>query len=332
MPRKLQLLTPLVGPQGPQGPKGDPFTYEDFTPEQLEALKGEPGDTGLSAYQYAKNSGYSGTEEEFAAKMAAEMPTKVSQLENDSDYAPRSELPKLFEVTITDKGDGTYSSSHYFAEIKNAYDSGRLPIAVLGANRYTLIYCPVSATVMGVVFGALNGAIHTTIKITSADVKVTETTLATPEGVLNQKPFYLVTADTYNEDGTIAIAGYMDGDTYVETTSVLECCEAYLQGRAVMLVIQTEDFDGVMLPCMGAVGDGAIFGIGLAGATMHAEAFDGTVTVDFWECPTALPNPHTLTIDGTSYDGSSAVDVTAIINAMIDAKLATIPNASGVSF
>lgn len=35
--------TGLQGPQGIQGEKGDPFTYEDFEPEQLEALKGEPG-------------------------------------------------------------------------------------------------------------------------------------------------------------------------------------------------------------------------------------------------------------------------------------------------
>ena len=35
-----------TGEQGEQGPKGDAFTYEDFTPEQLEALKGPKGDTG----------------------------------------------------------------------------------------------------------------------------------------------------------------------------------------------------------------------------------------------------------------------------------------------
>lgn len=28
------------------GPKGDPFTYEDFTQEQLAALKGEKGEKG----------------------------------------------------------------------------------------------------------------------------------------------------------------------------------------------------------------------------------------------------------------------------------------------
>jgi hypothetical protein len=40
----------VQGPAGPQGPKGDPFTYEDFTPEQLEALKGEPGSSGSGVY------------------------------------------------------------------------------------------------------------------------------------------------------------------------------------------------------------------------------------------------------------------------------------------
>lgn len=41
----------LIGPKGEQGepgPKGDPFTYEDFTQEQLNALKvkGDKGDPG----------------------------------------------------------------------------------------------------------------------------------------------------------------------------------------------------------------------------------------------------------------------------------------------
>src|SRR5699024_9330918 len=37
------------GKDGTDGAKGDPFTYEDFTEEQLEALrgpKGEPGEDG----------------------------------------------------------------------------------------------------------------------------------------------------------------------------------------------------------------------------------------------------------------------------------------------
>lgn len=42
------------GPAGKGGAKGDPFTYEDFTEEQLEALrgpKGEPGEAGADGEQ-----------------------------------------------------------------------------------------------------------------------------------------------------------------------------------------------------------------------------------------------------------------------------------------
>ena len=38
----------LQGPQGKPGPKGDSFRYEDFTHDQLEALKGPKGDKGDS--------------------------------------------------------------------------------------------------------------------------------------------------------------------------------------------------------------------------------------------------------------------------------------------
>lgn len=42
----LDSLKGLQGPQGEPGPKGDPFRYEDFTPEQLQALKGPKGPKG----------------------------------------------------------------------------------------------------------------------------------------------------------------------------------------------------------------------------------------------------------------------------------------------
>jgi len=52
------------GEQGPKGDKGDPFTYADFTAEQLEALKGPKGDKGedgLSAFNIAQLNGFEGT-------------------------------------------------------------------------------------------------------------------------------------------------------------------------------------------------------------------------------------------------------------------------------
>ena len=57
----LDSLRGLQGPQGEPGPKGDPFTYADFTAEQLEALKGPKGDDGLSAFNIAQLNGFQGT-------------------------------------------------------------------------------------------------------------------------------------------------------------------------------------------------------------------------------------------------------------------------------
>ena len=64
----LNSLQGVQGPQGEPGPKGEPFRYEDFTPEQLEALKGPKGDKGedgLSAFQIAQLNGFQGEDVEW---------------------------------------------------------------------------------------------------------------------------------------------------------------------------------------------------------------------------------------------------------------------------
>ena len=65
VPKVIDVVIPgaqgLPGEQGKQGPKGDPFRYEDFTPEQLEALKGPKGEDGLSAFNIAQLNGFEGT-------------------------------------------------------------------------------------------------------------------------------------------------------------------------------------------------------------------------------------------------------------------------------
>ena len=67
-----------------KGDKGEPFKYSDFTPEQLEGLRGPQGKTGPKGQ---KGDSYILTEndkEEIASKVA--VPTKISELENDSDF------------------------------------------------------------------------------------------------------------------------------------------------------------------------------------------------------------------------------------------------------
>ena len=60
----------LAGAGALKGEKGDPFTYDDFTPEQLLALKGE---TGKSAYQLAVEKGFIGTEAEWITSLKGEI-------------------------------------------------------------------------------------------------------------------------------------------------------------------------------------------------------------------------------------------------------------------
>ena len=62
----------LEGAGALKGEKGDPFTYDDFTPEQLLALKGKDGINGKSAYQLAVDGGFAGTEAEWIVSLKGE--------------------------------------------------------------------------------------------------------------------------------------------------------------------------------------------------------------------------------------------------------------------
>lgn len=138
--------TPWSGLQGPAGadgapgPKGEAFTYEDFTAEQLEALrgpqglpgaKGEPGaagaagEPGKSAYQYAQEGGYIGTEAEFAALLG--MTKTVADA-----------LPVGWSVTLTAAGwtgSGPYTQTVSVAGVR-ADEAGQLvQVAPASASR-----------------------------------------------------------------------------------------------------------------------------------------------------------------------------------------------------
>lgn len=71
-----------IAPQSITLPQGEPGA------DGKEGPQGEPGADGKSAYQYALDGGYTGTEEEFAEKLAADIPnfsavgtTKVLEIE-----------------------------------------------------------------------------------------------------------------------------------------------------------------------------------------------------------------------------------------------------------
>jgi hypothetical protein len=58
----------------------------DVTPQSVTLPQGKKGEDGKSAYQYALDGGYTGTEEEFAEKLAAELPTTdIRRIETDEE-------------------------------------------------------------------------------------------------------------------------------------------------------------------------------------------------------------------------------------------------------
>lgn len=177
-----------------------------------DGAKGDPGTPGKSAYEYAQDGGYTGTEEEFAEKLA--------------------EVP------------------------------------LIGST----------AEIMPVNVSALIG-----------------------EG----KPFAI---------------------THTDNTYGLMLFNSFVVSQAVGGVVSSTVFEmGGVKFCAQLLGN-------ITNNTWKFTAFSLAGADDIPTIPTALPNPQKLIINGTPYDGSKPINYTSVINAMIDAKIAEIPNASGVSF
>lgn len=95
-----------VGPQGPQGEKGDAGATGPRGIQGETGPQGPTGADGKSAYQYAVEGGYTGTEEEFAEKLAS----------------------GALIVHVTDN-NGTLSADKTFIEIRDAIVAG-IPVMV----------------------------------------------------------------------------------------------------------------------------------------------------------------------------------------------------------
>lgn len=67
-----------------KGDKGEPFKYSDFTPEQLENLRGPQGKTGPKGQKGDSYILTDADKTEIAQKI--KLPTKTSELENDSNF------------------------------------------------------------------------------------------------------------------------------------------------------------------------------------------------------------------------------------------------------
>ena len=185
---------------GLKGDKGDPFTYSDFTAEQLATLKGakgdkgEPGKDGKSAYQYAQESGYTGTETEFSEKLAQEqlsgttnnltptqvyeavsagIPVKVQYL--DSTYGLLSftafNIAESFTIIVSQTivyANGEYILAELIGNKSNSIWSAMFTTLAQETDIPTALPNPNAITFTGAVTGSYDGDAAMTVNIPSA--------------------------------------------------------------------------------------------------------------------------------------------------------------------
>lgn len=123
------------GPQGPQGEKGDPGDTgpQGDTgpvgpagpqgPAGADGADGAPGADGKSAYQYAQDGGYTGTEAEFAAKLAQEKFANPNALTFTGAVTGSYDGSAPLEVAIPSGEGGTGGSDDVFELIGEATSS-----------------------------------------------------------------------------------------------------------------------------------------------------------------------------------------------------------------
>ena len=93
----------IQGIQGEKGDKGDPFTYDDFTEEQLASLKGDKGEDGKDADLSPVSNALKGNKSGEIISM-----TDVSPLEHNVGVKVKKK--NLFDMSILSGGNFTYNN------------------------------------------------------------------------------------------------------------------------------------------------------------------------------------------------------------------------------
>ena len=160
--------------------------------EALAAAKasGEfDGADGKSAYSYAQDGGYTGTEAEFKAKLAAESIDKA-----------------LFVVNITTTDGVTFSADKTFEEIVQAYNEGKYNIAAAaGSSRMPFLAIRESEGLEAIFGRAINNGVDSITITDNNEIKYSHLTLATRNSKL-PNPYPLTFTGAVNEtyDGSSA--------------------------------------------------------------------------------------------------------------------------------
>lgn len=283
------------------------------------------GPAGKSAYEFAKEAGYTGTEEEFGEKLAQEMLFGISADITPTQVQEAIAVGRDVWIAYADKTFGLFGFTSFdtnvnlnviFASSILQYNGMYAVVELIGyLDNDTWDFVVQQIPIMSDV--PAKPLIGTTTGITPSQVK------ALMDG---GKPFAITHVDT--------VYGLMLFNSFVHSQAVgtqILSSTVFQIANATLCAQLFGDFSNNTWSFsvfeLAAKSD-------IPTKNSQLDNDSGYMTLAGYQniAPTALKNPYALTINGTSYDGSSAKDFTSIINAMIDAKIAAITNAEEVAY
>ena len=228
VPKVIDIVIPgaqgLPGEQGTRGPKGDPFRYEDFTPEQLEALKGPKGDDGLSAFNIAQLNGFQGTYVEWleslkgkdGASATAEKAAEFFKRKNI--YVENSDIDTILS-TLLERLDGLIPADDYD------------PLTYLQPLK-------------GQTTLAVQGQLHFKVSVNGGDKHVFETkSLELPIAAFGEDDITLKYYDLIDREvSTVTVSGVTDNDGTPDDTYEQNGAKYALYGNR--LIVNVSNYNG----------------------------------------------------------------------------------------
>lgn len=308
------------------------------------------GPQGKSAYQYAQDGGYTGTEAEFAAKLAAEIPTSLSELSEDATHRVVTDAEKA-KWNAKSNFSGSYNdltdkptipdipvqsvNGKTGAVVLSAEDVGALPGSTVIP---TALPNPNTITFTGAAEGTYDGSNPLTVEIpVGADGKSayqyaveggytgTETEFAAK---LAQEQLAGTTNDlTPTQVYQAVSAGIPVKVQYTDPTFGLSSFTAFNVSESMNVIVSNAivNYNDMYLLA-------ALYG----NKSNNGWFYEVTPLAKPSDIPSALPNPKALTFTGAvtgRYDGSAPLSVKipsavtdAHINSLIDTKLGVIEN------
>lgn len=345
-----------------------------FTELEEQIKNQEPGKDGKSAYQYAQDGGYTGTEEEFAEKLAKEpLAGTTADITPHMVYEAMTDARSIY---LADMKSGAMFTSFDFLELGSSsivYSSGVAdyngqPVALCLVGQITTDQwytttqflalqesIPTKTSQLENDSGFITEAPVTSVNGRTGDVQidlpaepligttaeitpaqVSEAIAAGKNLIISHDTSYLGTfcftsftvgsgidivystdiVDFNGRPATIGLYGQLSSNQWFDSlltidiptkTSQLENDSGFLTSAPVAKVNGKTGV--VFIPHVSSIGVSEMDG--QSGIAIEFEESEGSTNVHFVPYPPSkLPNPNALTINGTSYDGSKAVSMT----------------------